>query len=303
MSPTDAVEISVVIPAYFGARTIAACLESVKRATANRRCEIIVVESSGDETADIIRRQFPDVTLVVSPVRLTAGGARNRGAAQARARTIYFTDQDCVVPPDWIDRLARHLEDPRVGAAGGSVGIANPSNLSGCAVYFLEFLRHFPMSGPPRRDENFLVGCNSVYRSDALAAVKFPDQTLGEDVIFSHHLLRKGFAVIYDPRIEVRHHNREGWGEFFRYNREMGRSAAIYHGVLRRWWIFPFFRVPLLAFLSPAIILPSIAFDLLRSRWSYFGRFVLLSPMCLVGNFVWAYAFRKQVIDSRNRQE
>jgi hypothetical protein len=82
----------------------------------------------------------------------------------------------------------------------------------------------------------------------------------------------------------------------------MGRSAAIYHGVLRRWWVRPFFEIPMLAFLAPVVILPSIAFDLLWSPPGYFGRFVLLSPMCLMGNLVWANAFRRQVIRSRTHQ-
>jgi GT2 family glycosyltransferase len=299
-APTSGqIDISVVIPAYKGASTIAECLESVQAATAGRRVEIIVVESSNDATADIVRRRFPGVVLIQSAERLTAGGARNRGVVEARGRVIFFTDQDCIVPPDWVDRLKRHLEDPSVGAAGGAVGIRNPCNLSGCAVYFLEFLHHFPGNGAPQRDTNFLVGCNSAYRASALMGAAFPDQTLGEDVLLSHELRRNGFGVVYDPRIEVRHYNREGWGEFFNYNRKMGRSAARYHQVLQRRWVRPFLRFPSLVFLAPAVILPSIALGLARSRRSSFFAFLLLSPMCLLGNLTWANAFRRHVLEAR----
>ncbi len=297
---TGDLSLSVVIPAYYGARTIADCLESVERAMGGRG-EIVVVESSGDATSEIVRQRFPNVKLVRSEARLTAGGARNRGVAEAGGELVYFTDQDCIVPGDWIDGLGRHFADPSVGAAGGSVGIRNPSNLSGCGVYFLEFLNHFPGRGPARRDENFLVGCNSAYRARALQIVRFPDQTLGEDVLFSYALRGNGFGVVYDPQVEVRHHNREGWGEFFSYNSKMGRSAASYHRVLKRWWIVPFLRVPILAFLAPAVILPSIALDLARSRRSYFFLFLLVSPMCFLGNLVWANAFRRQVLKTRSQ--
>ena len=299
---TGPIDISIVIPAYVGARTIADCLESIERATRGRDREIIVVESSGDATAEIVRQRFPDVVLICSAERLSAGGARNRGAAIARGRLVFFTDQDCIVPADWIDRLERHLDDRAVGAAGGAVGIRNPSNLSGCAVYFLEFLRHFPSNAPPRRDNNFLVGCNCAFRAEVIQLVRFPDQTLGEDVLHSHALRSHNLGVVYDPRSEVRHHNREGWGEFFNYNRKMGRSAASYHHVLQRRWTVPFLRVPMLAFLAPLVILPSIALGLARSRWSYFFRFLLLSPMCLLGNLVWASAFRRTVLDIRAKR-
>ena len=290
---TEGIDLSIVVPAYDGARTIADCLASVEHATRGRRREIIVVESSGDATAEIIRRRFLDVVLIRSAERLSAGGARNRGAARARGRLVFFTDQDCIVPADWIDRLERHLQDRSVGAAGGAVGIANPANLSGCAVYFLEFLKHFPGNRPARRDDNFLVGCNSAFRAEVLDIVRFPDQTIGEDVLLSHALRSHNFGLVYDPRIEVQHHNREGWREFFNYNRKMGRSAASYHHVLRRGWATPFLRVPWLVFLAPVVVLPSIALDLARSRWSYFFRFLLVSPMCLLGNLVWANAFEE----------
>jgi GT2 family glycosyltransferase len=298
--PDRECDISVVIPAYHGAATIAECLRSVREATRNHRHEIIVVESSGDGLAEIVRDRFPEVVLVCSAERLTAGAARNRGAAEARGRLVFFTDQDCVVPPDWISALEQHMNDRAVGAAGGAVGIRDPSNLSGCAVYFLEFLNHFPELGPAQRNENFLVGCNTVCRPEALKEVRFPDQTLGEDVLMSHLMRDKGFDVVYDPRIEVLHHNRKGWREFFEYNRKMGRAAAISHDLLQLWWIEPFFRVPALAFLAPFLILPTIAIDLLHSRWSYLFRFLLLSPMCLLGNLAWASAFRTQALRIRS---
>src|SRR5262245_61792801 len=297
IGPTD---ISIVIPAYLGARTIADCLESVISATRGHDREIIVVESSGDETGAIVRERFPEVVLIRSPQRLSAGAARNRGASEARGRLVFFTDQDCIVPSDWIEQLASHLADPSVGAAGGAVGIRNPSNLSGCAVYFLEFLHHFPGSGPRRRDDTFLVGCNSAFPAHVLRTVHFPDQTIGEDVLLSHALRSRNYGVVYDPRCEVLHQNREGWKEFFNYNRKMGRSSASYRHVLHRWWAAPFLRIPILAFLAPVVILPSIALGLARSRWSYFFRFLLLSPMRFAGNLVWASAFRRQVLEMQN---
>ena len=293
-------EISVVIPAYRGASTIADCLHGLKQALAGRPHEIIVVESSGDSARDIIRKQFPDVILIESAQRLSAGAARNRGAAEAKAPLLFLTDQDCIVPPDWVQRLEHHLKDPNVSAAGGAVGIRDLSNLSGCAVYFLEFLRHFPSNGTPRRNGTFLVGCNSAYKTDAVIRVPFPDQTLGEDVLFSNDLRRNGLTIVYDPRVAVSHHNRTGWGEFFDYNRKMGAASAAYQNALRPWWIHPFLKIPSLTFIAPVIILPTIGLALTRARWSYMSRFFLLLPMCVLGNLAWAAAFRRKVIELRS---
>src|SRR5215813_1378166 len=93
------VDVSVVIPVYHGEKTIKNCLESIKRATRSHRREIIVVDSSGsDATAEIVRRHFPEIALIRSPQRLSAGAARNRGASASSGRLVFFTDQDCIVP-------------------------------------------------------------------------------------------------------------------------------------------------------------------------------------------------------------
>jgi GT2 family glycosyltransferase len=299
----DPVDISVVIPAYHGAATIASCLASVQRATEGRRAEIIVVDSSGDRCGEIVREQFPSVTLVLSPTRLSAGAARNRGVAMARGRILFFVDQDCVVPPDWVAALEKHFADPATGGAGGSLGILNPECLTGCGVYFLEFFRHFPHDGPPQRNRNFLLGCNSAYRAELFRDGGFPDQTLGEDVLLSHQMRQQGYKLVYDPRVEVLHRNREGREQFFRYNTKMGTASAADQSILRRPRSRIFLRFPILAFLTPAVVLPVIFVRLLRcsKRTTYLPTFLRLLPLCLAGNLVWAAAFRREVLASRRR--
>lgn len=300
----EPVDISVVIPAYHGAATIAACLASVQRATAGRGVEIIVVDSSGDRCEEIVREQFPGVTLVVSPTRLSAGAARNRGVAMARGRILFFVDQDCEVPHDWIAAIEKHFATPTTGGAGGSLGMLNPDCLTGCGVYFLEFFRHFPRNGPPERNRNFLLGCNCAYRTDVLREGGFPDHTLGEDVLLSHQLRQRGVDLVYDPAVEVRHRNREGVKEFFRYNTKMGAASAACQLAMRRPRSRLFLSCPTLAFLTPVIVLPLIFVRLLRSSSRsrrYLPTFLMLLPLCLAGNLVWAAAFRRQVLESRRR--
>jgi len=299
----DPVDISVIIPAYHGAATIAACLASVQRATEGRRAEIMVVDSSGDCCSEIVREQFPEVDLVLSPTHLSAGAARNRGVAMARGRLIFFVDQDCVVPHDWIAALEKHFADPAIGGAGGSLGILNPECLTGCGVYFLEFFRHFPQDRPPQRNSSFLLGCNSVYRAELLRDGGFPDQTLGEDVLLSHQMRQQGFKLVYDPKVEVLHRNREGREQFFLYNAKMGTASAADQVILKRPRSRLFLRFPILAFLTPAVVLPVIFVRLLRSskRRTYLPTFLRLLPLCLAGNLVWAAAFRREVLASRQR--
>lgn len=296
-------DVSVIVPAYKGETTIADCLLSVMKATNGRSAEIIVVESSGDGTGRIVRERFPEVRLIESSERLTAGAARNLGVSVAAGEILFFVDQDCIVPDDWIDRLSCHFQDPNVGAAGGSIGIRNLNNLSGCAVYFLEFLMHFPNERKVERNTNFLIACNCAFRREVFVKSGFPDRTLAEDILFTHKARIQGFDIIYDPNVTVSHWNRNGWREFLDYNRKMGKAAAGYHTELRKSVMRPFLRFPILAYVSPLVILPKIFFNLIGAPSGYMARFLLLLPLCLIGNWVWADAFRRGIREKRSHDK
>jgi hypothetical protein len=131
----------------------------------------------------------------------------------------------------------------------------------------------------------------------------FPDQTLGEDVLLSHQMRQQGFELVYDPRVEVLHRNREGREQFFRYNTKMGTASAADQLILKRPRSRLFLRLPILAFLTPAVVLPVIFVRLLRcsKRRTYLPTFLRLLPLCLAGTLVWAAAFRREVLASRRR--
>jgi glycosyltransferase involved in cell wall biosynthesis len=298
-------DVSVIVPTWNGERTVRDCLTSVLAALDGLRGELIVVDSGTDGTAELVRREFPAVRLIRSEERLTAGAARNRGIEASRGRLVCFTDQDCVVPPDWVQRLSRIIADGSLDGAGGSVAIRNVWSASGCALYFLEFLNQFPTRARPERNPLFLVGCNSIYRRDVLERVRFPDLTISEDVLFAHELYGAGYVTEYHPEVPVLHENRRGWKTFFAYNRKMGEAAAAYHAILRMDWAMPFLHAPILSFAAPLAVLPSIGLELLRWRRDYFWRFMLLLPMCLLGNLVWATGFRRRALalQSRLREE
>ena len=50
-------------------------------------------------------------------------------AAQAQGDLFLFTDGDCMVPPDWIQRHLAHYRQDDIGMVGGWVGIAEPARL------------------------------------------------------------------------------------------------------------------------------------------------------------------------------
>ena len=66
LEPTT-VDISVVVVSWNVRELLRRCLESVARAAGKRSLQIVVVDNaSTDGSADLVRKEFPDATLIAS---------------------------------------------------------------------------------------------------------------------------------------------------------------------------------------------------------------------------------------------
>ncbi len=94
--------ISVVIPSYNAEKTIRKCIDSLSRQTFRGDFEIILADSSGDLTAEVVSADYPRVKLIRFEKKTDPGTARNAGVKQAKGEVIAFIDADCEAAPDWI---------------------------------------------------------------------------------------------------------------------------------------------------------------------------------------------------------
>lgn len=112
MNPRPGVSppVSVVVPTLDSARTIRACLESLRAQSG--ACEVVVVDGGSTDSTVAIARELADVVLVVPPSRT---GQRNRGATTARGDILGFVDADMVLETDVVAQVVTAV---RAGAAG-----------------------------------------------------------------------------------------------------------------------------------------------------------------------------------------
>ena len=92
--------VSVIVPCYNSERTIRRCLNAILSQETDIPYDIIVVDSSVDETPQIVAREFPSVRLIHLEHRTFAGAARNVGARSTQAPFCLMIDSDCVAQPD-----------------------------------------------------------------------------------------------------------------------------------------------------------------------------------------------------------
>ncbi|MDE0686418.1 MAG: glycosyltransferase [Candidatus Poribacteria bacterium] len=195
--------ISVIIASYNSRTTIKRCLDSLKNQMTDVEFEVIVVDSSTDETPQIIKDLFPDVTLVRLNKRTFQGPARNIGIQRAKADILAFMDADCVAPSDWLSNIIKAHESP-FRVICGSVQNGHSESLVSWAEFFLAASEY--LKNAPRRCVKVAPGCNmSCKRSIFEECGFFPDIYRLEDMIFSQKVLENGHEILFEPSICIYH--------------------------------------------------------------------------------------------------
>jgi hypothetical protein len=98
--------VSVIVPAYNRAETIAAAIESIRNQTFEALEIIVVDDGSSDDTAEIAReigRHEPRLRVLSHPLNRGAQAARNTGIRAARGEWIAWLDSDDAYYPESIE--------------------------------------------------------------------------------------------------------------------------------------------------------------------------------------------------------
>ncbi len=147
--PSKAADVSVIIPAYRAAGTIARALGSVARQALKPR-EVIVVDDGSDDgtrlAAEACRGLLGNIRLsVLSQENAGAGAARNRGIHAATSEYVAFLDAD----DEWLpEKLARTM--PHMAGTANVLVSHNPIVDDGSGETVVDCARHFQATAGDR---------------------------------------------------------------------------------------------------------------------------------------------------------
>jgi len=120
-------DLSIVIVNYNTCGLLRDCLRSVYASEGRFDYEVIVVDNcSPDDSARMVREEFPQARLIASSINGGYAYANNLGLQQAQGNYLLLLNPDTVLPPTALrDMLQFMAEHPQAGVAGPKLVLAN----------------------------------------------------------------------------------------------------------------------------------------------------------------------------------
>ena len=213
--------VTAVCVTWHGRHVLPALLDSLRRQTCRSLRVIVVDNASTDGSRELLRRDFPEVELLQSPVNLGFGAANNLALRRVDSPYVLLVNDDADLDPDCLAQLVRNLElDPFVGAVAPRIVLRDdPDRIdaAGLAVcpdgLALGRGRGQPADRFAQPDEVFFTsGCCALYRRKMLDDLRIGDETFdndffayAEDTDLGWRARLAGWKALYAPAALCRH--------------------------------------------------------------------------------------------------
>ncbi|RMH53340.1 MAG: glycosyltransferase family 2 protein, partial [Alphaproteobacteria bacterium] len=223
-------DLSIVIINWNTREMLRDCLASVYDTLGGLEAEVFVVDNaSEDGSQDMVRRQFPQATLIANSENRGFAAANNQALEIARGRNVLLLNSDTLVHGDVLARSCDYLDShPDVGVMGcrvlnadGSLqitGTGYPSlvNLALMAtglwkINSVPFFDRYQMTAWDRRSErevDVVSGCYMMVRKSAMDEVGLLDESFffyGEETDWCRRYKDAGWKLVVAPVGEITH--------------------------------------------------------------------------------------------------
>jgi glycosyltransferase involved in cell wall biosynthesis len=225
--------ISVIVPTYNRGATLDLCLQALL-AQDYLEYEIILSDDGSTDDTPKVAAKFPPVKYIRGENHGPAA-ARNRGIGQARGEVIAFTDDDCLVPPNWLSRLADgYARHPEVAGVGGYL---EPTDEALANSILARFERYESKHNHRFSDSEYVGGLDSPgggtsnmsYYRDILQKLRGFDESFpyaaAEDADLRSRICQTGARLLFIP-VKVTHLRAYSWDSFRRQYVTHGRGVV-----------------------------------------------------------------------------
>lgn len=221
---------SVIVPTYNRINLLKNTLASLYKQDFSDFEIIVVNDGSTDSTHEYLSAAANEGKVAyIHHQNQGLAATRSAGLKIAQGTYVAFTDDDCVLPPNWLSQYHTAFETEKAVCVGGNCITGNPENPYAEAndtmqSYFKEVGNNL---GIP-----FFTGNNVAYTRSVLQEVGGPDKRFrmgAEDRDLLERVSLTGGKIVYAPNIAVMHFNDSWFGRFVRHQFEFGEGSYLYY--------------------------------------------------------------------------
>lgn len=223
---TEPNELSIVILSYNVSGLLKDCLKSIYSAQKpTDSWQVIVVDNaSSDDSVSMVKKNFPQVKLIVSKTNTGFSAGNNLALKKVSTPYTLLLNPDTIVYPDTISTVLKYVQgNPDVGAATCRVELPDGSldyschrrfpNPANAFVYFFTGLAKkssYAYTSIPSgiHEIDSLCGAFALIRTSVGKDLGWFDEAFwwnGEDLDLCYRIKQSGYKIIYLPQVKIIH--------------------------------------------------------------------------------------------------
>ncbi|MEK7158450.1 MAG: glycosyltransferase family 2 protein, partial [Patescibacteria group bacterium] len=270
------IDLSIIIVSWNVRDLLMSCLRSVDRETYGIRYEIFVVDNaSDDQSAQMVRQQFPEVMLIANEVNRGFAAACNQALRRARGRMILLLNPDTLIFNHALEKLTQWMDErPKIGILGPQILNTDLSiqpstrtfpslgiqilvilKLHRAFSFFPSVARYFGLNqalSPHRVDQ--VMGACFLIRRQTFQSIGYFDERFWiwfEEVDYCRRAADAGWETWYTPIAQVMHQKGRSFEQVRavtrqrHYNQSLFRYFQKHHTVVSTTILSLFFPVSL----------------------------------------------------------
>jgi cellulose synthase/poly-beta-1,6-N-acetylglucosamine synthase-like glycosyltransferase len=234
--------VSIIVPTLNSESTIDECLRSILELDyPEQLLEVIVIDGGSTDRTNELAKAHP-VKLVFS--QLNPPAAYNRVLKDIENPIIGLIDSDAKVEKQWLRKLVKHLDDPKVAGASGTVETWNSGRLVPRVVGYELSYRYRRLPGTVER----VATMNLLLKKQVTVEIGGFDEALPTqyDTDIGARLAQAGYSIAFDAEAVCYHFHRPTLRKFFKQQYKYGQNTwKLYfkHPKLARgdkitdWWM------------------------------------------------------------------
>jgi GT2 family glycosyltransferase len=223
-------KISVIVCTFNGSRTLAECLNSLRKLDYPNYEVIVVNDGSTDATSRIANGYG---FRVITTENRGLSSARNSGLKAATGEIVAYIDDDAHADTHWLRYLAStFMTTNHVGVGGPNIAPPADGAIATCVAHSPGNPVHILLSD---REAEHIPGCNMAFRKVALEAIGGFDtqfRIAGDDVDVCWRLQQKGWTLGYSPGAMVWHHRRSSIRAYWKQQHNYGKAESF---LAKKW--------------------------------------------------------------------